>query len=269
MKHLLQHLASVVDVTKNPLFVERPVANVAVIVVTADRGLCGAFNANLIKAAAHHVRTTHGALHATGNVRLVTVGRKGFDFFSKNGFAIANKHVGIFAGLQFGNAQTIVAEAVQGFLDGTYDRVDVVYNEFKSIAQQRIMIDQLLPIPSLDGAEAAKSQTDYIYEPSSEAIVEALVPKHRAPGWPPWRTRPRTRRTSSGRSSSPTTRPARRRSRRSSSRSSAAPRPSRRPADPLPIAPVAGRGGPAPSLFRSFGRRRGSRFTRFSRAHAG
>jgi F-type H+-transporting ATPase subunit gamma len=179
MKTLLQHLAAVVDVTTNPLFVQRPVANVAVIVVTADRGLCGAFNSNLIKAAAHHVRTNYAELLKTGNVHLVTVGRKGFEFFSKNDYAIGSKHVGIFAGLQFGNAQTIVNEAVQGFLAGSYDRVDVVYNEFKSIAQQRIMADQLLPIPSLDGAEASQTaQTDYIYEPSSEAIIRALVPKH-------------------------------------------------------------------------------------------
>jgi F-type H+-transporting ATPase subunit gamma len=178
MKHLLQHLAAVVDVTTNPLFVARPVANVAVIVVTADRGLCGAFNANLIKAAAHHVRTNYTDLHAAGHVRLVTVGRKGTEFFTKNGYAIGSKHVGIFAALQFGNAQTIVAEAVQAFLDGSVDRVDIVYNEFKSVAQQRIMVDQLLPIPSVEAADAKQPQTDYIYEPSSARIVEALVPKH-------------------------------------------------------------------------------------------
>ncbi len=180
MKELLQHLAAVVDVTKNPLFVNRPYANVAVIVVTADRGLCGAFNANIIKAAAHHIRTNYAELQSTGNVHLIIVGKKGFDFFAKNNYKIASKHLGIFAGLQLGHAQAIVNEAVQGFLSGTYDRVDVVYNEFKSIAQQRIMIDQLLPIPSVDGPQsgASGSRTDYIYEPSSEAIVQALVPKH-------------------------------------------------------------------------------------------
>lgn len=178
MKGLLQHLAAVVDVTKNPLFVQRPVGSVAVIVVTADRGLCGAFNANIIKTAAQHIRTQYGELRAAGNVHVITVGRKGSDFFGKNGYTIASKHLGIFAGLQFGNAQTIVAEAVQGFLNGTYDRVDVVYSEFKSVAQQRIMVDQLLPIPAIEAADAKQPQTDYIYEPSSAAIVDALVPRH-------------------------------------------------------------------------------------------
>ena len=180
MKDLLQHLAAVVDVTKNPLFVSRPVTNVAVIVVTADRGLCGAFNANIIKAAAGHIRSNYGELQESGNVHVVTVGRKGFDFFAKNNYRIASKHLGIFAGLQFSNAQAIVSEAVRGFLSGGYDRVDVVYNEFKSIAQQRIVIEQLLPIPAAIEPEsgAAQARTDYIYEPSSEAIVVALVPKH-------------------------------------------------------------------------------------------
>jgi F-type H+-transporting ATPase subunit gamma len=184
MKELLQHLAGVVDVTANPLFVARPVSKVLVIVVTSDRGLCGAFNTNIIKAAASHIRTKYSELKSSGNVSLATVGRKGFDFFSKNNYVIANKHLGIFAGLQFNNAQTIVAEAVHGFIAGDFDRVDVVYNEFKSIAQQRIVIDQLLPIPSIKGSDSqsetgnSQSQIDYIYEPSSEAIVSALVPKH-------------------------------------------------------------------------------------------
>jgi F-type H+-transporting ATPase subunit gamma len=178
MKELLQHLASVVDVTKNPLFVNRPYANVAIIVVTADRGLCGAFNANIMKAASLHIRTQYAELQASGNVHLIAVGKKGNDFFTKNEYRIASRHLGIFASLQLGHAQAIVAEAVGGFLNGSYDRVDVVYNEFKSMAQQRIVIDQLLPIPSAAGADAGTDRTDYIYEPSSEAIVTALVPKH-------------------------------------------------------------------------------------------
>jgi len=182
MKELLQRLAGVVDVTANPLFAERPVARVAIVVVTADRGLCGAFNSNIIRAAASHVRTKYKELHAGGNVKLVVVGRKGFDFFSKNQYAIAGKHIGIFAGLRFSNAQAIVGELVQGFLGGEYDRVEIVYNEFKSIIQQRVVIEQILPIPAATvqstDAQAKTHQIDYIYEPSSVEIVSALVPKH-------------------------------------------------------------------------------------------
>ncbi|MBI1803620.1 MAG: ATP synthase F1 subunit gamma [Ignavibacteriae bacterium] len=183
MKELLQHLASVVDVTANPLFAVRPVNRAAIVIVTSDRGLCGAFNSNIIRAAAAHIRTKYGEMNTAGNVKLVVVGRKGSDFFSKNDYTIANKHLGIFAGLDFSRAQAIVAEVVQGYLSGEYDQVEVVYNEFKSIMQQRVVIDQLLPIPAEDVSQSSNPkprtfQIDYIYEPSSAEIIAALVPKH-------------------------------------------------------------------------------------------
>jgi F-type H+-transporting ATPase subunit gamma len=179
MKDLLQHLSDVVDVSAFPLFAERELQRVAVIVVTADRGLCGAFNSNLIRATAAHVKTKHKELFQGGRVDLISVGRKGTDFFQKNGYAIASRHVGIFAGLQFDNARAIVREAVEGFLSGKYDRVDVVYNEFKSVIQQRVTVEQLLPIQKSQAAATdGKSRLDYIYEPSSSEIISALVPKH-------------------------------------------------------------------------------------------
>jgi len=182
MKELLQHLAGKVDVTQNPLFAERPVNRVAVVIVTADRGLCGAFNGNLVKAAAAHIEATYRELQIAGNVKLVCVGKKGFDFFSKHAHEIVGKHIGIFAGLQFSRAQEIVTELVDNFLRGEYDRVDIVYNEFKSIMQQRVVIDQLLPIPhetvSGETSKHPRSLVDYIYEPSSEAILSSLIPKH-------------------------------------------------------------------------------------------
>src|ERR1043166_9511917 len=101
MRELLQYLAGKVDVTMNPLFAARSINNVAIIAVTADRGLCGAFNGNIMKAAAAHIRANYADLHAAGKVKLICVGRKGFDFFVKNNYEIVNKHVGIFAGLNF------------------------------------------------------------------------------------------------------------------------------------------------------------------------
>jgi F-type H+-transporting ATPase subunit gamma len=179
MRELLQHLARVVDVAAHPLFVERPVMNVAMIVVTADRGLCGAFNSNIIRAATVHLTTKYGELRQQGgSVQLVCVGRKGFDAFNKRKVPIAKRHTGIFSGLAFSHAQAIVAEVVEGFRSGAFDRVEVAYNEFKSVAQQRIVIEQLLPIPSHVTEAGQRTQTDYIYEPSSAEIVRALVPKH-------------------------------------------------------------------------------------------
>jgi F-type H+-transporting ATPase subunit gamma len=184
MKELLEHLSATVDVAKFPLFAERTVTKAAVIVVTADRGLCGTFNANIIKAAIQHIKSEYPDLQARGDVKLIIVGRKANDFFSKRSFQIAYRHIGIFAHLQFITAQEIMREGVEGFLRGEYDRVDVIYNEFKSIVHQRVAIEQLLPIatssvePAKNAAKTSQSQVDYIYEPSNEEIISALVPKH-------------------------------------------------------------------------------------------
>jgi F-type H+-transporting ATPase subunit gamma len=182
MRDLLQHLAVVVDVTAHPLFVARPVEKVAMVVVSADRGLCGAFNTNILKAASTHIQESYGPLQASGNLRVVTIGKKATDFFAKNRYAVGQSYIGIYGTLDFGKAQGIMTEIIAGFMSGGYDRVDVVYNEFRSIIQQRVVIEQLLPIPhapAVAGAgQVSSSAVDYIYEPSSADIVAALVPKH-------------------------------------------------------------------------------------------
>ena len=194
MKELLQQLSGVVDVTAQPLFASREVKNVAIVVVTADRGLCGAFNANIIRSAAQHIRTRYPELQASGNVKLIVIGKKGHDFFLKNEYHIAEKHLGIFSSLNFSKAQEIAGEFVRRYLRGEYDRVEIIYNEFKSIVHQKLVIDQLLPIPHAapqpsvkdasqpqlhDGSHAGgKSGIDYIYEPSVTEIIAALLPKH-------------------------------------------------------------------------------------------
>jgi len=180
MKELLEHLSAVVDVSTYPLFAQRPVNRVAIIVVTADRGLCGAFNSNLIRTTVTHIKSHYGDLFDKGHVDLFCIGRKGYDFFNKSRYPIAEKRLGIFAGLKFADAQGIARDSVNAFLSGRYDKVDVIYNEFKSVIQQRVAVEQFLPIPKQQPASPAGAEhlSDYIYEPSSSAIVSALVPKH-------------------------------------------------------------------------------------------
>lgn len=183
IRELLQHLAGRVDVSTHPLFLSRPVNSVVVIVVTSDRGLCGAFNGNIVKAAVSHIHSTSREYYEAGRVKLICIGKKGFDFFVKQNYKIISKHIGIYSGLNFGMAQTIMNDLVHGFHRGEYDRVEVVYNEFKSIMQQRVVIEQLLPITSGDlrtstGTKGIIGHGPYIYEPSSEEIISALVPKH-------------------------------------------------------------------------------------------
>jgi F-type H+-transporting ATPase subunit gamma len=183
MGGLLQHLAAHVDPGLNPFLAAREVKKSLVIIVTADRGLCGAFNSNIIKAAVQHLRESYPNLdeHA-GKVRLVTVGKKGYDYFSKRGYELYAKHVGIFQALDFGEARAIVNEATDGYLTGQFDKVEVMYNEFKSVLHHSIVLEQLLPIPAeqLQPSPGARGfvRMDYIYEPSSAEIINALVPRH-------------------------------------------------------------------------------------------
>ncbi len=180
MKELLQHLATVVDVSADPLFIQGQPEKVAIVVVTSDRGLCGAFNSNIIKMAIGLIREKYKDAHNAGNLSVIPIGKKGLDYFSKNHYKIASQYVGIFAALKFSVAQTIIADIVQRFRQGEFDRVEVVYNEFKSIIQQRLVTEQFLPVPPLpvESGKRPAAAPDYIYEPSSEAIISRIVPKH-------------------------------------------------------------------------------------------
>ncbi len=179
MKELLGHLAAKGDAPTDPFLVPRRVDAAALLIVTSDRGFCGGFNSNLIKAVVNHIDTSHGELKKAGHLSLFCIGKKGSEFFSKRGYAVRKKYIGIFNRLVFGQAQAIVADVIAGYASGEYDRVDVIYNEFKSMTQQRIVVEQFLPIvPEVEGGGKGSVPTDYIYEPSSEAILKALIPRH-------------------------------------------------------------------------------------------
>lgn len=177
MQELLSYLSGQVDVTKYPQFEAREVKSVAIVIVTADRGLCGAFNSNIIKAAVNHIRTNYAEMNAAGKVKLICVGKKGYDFFSKREYEVIAKHVGIFSQMNFTTAKTIVAEIVDGFVKGEYDKVEIISNEFKNAVQQKLTIGRFLPVVQ-QASETKNVSTDYIFEPASDEIVSALVPKH-------------------------------------------------------------------------------------------
>ncbi len=179
MKQLLNHLSWTPEAALNPFVQVRPVNSVAVIVVTSDRGFCGAFNSNLLTSAERHIQAHYKELHQQGKVKFFCVGKKGADYFTKREFNIAGRYIGVYSNLVFGQAQSIVREVIEGYLKGEFDRVEIVYNEFRSVAQQKTTIEQFLPIPKemLESAPA-KKQVDYIYEPSELDIVNALIPKH-------------------------------------------------------------------------------------------
>jgi F-type H+-transporting ATPase subunit gamma len=182
MRRVLSGLATRVDAAAHPLLDERkaPRANgrVLLLVMTADRGLCGSFNANVIKAAATFVTE-----RPDRQVALGLIGRRGRDYYAKRGFDVLIERINLFAKLHFGDAQEIAGTAMEAFTSGQVDAVHMVYNEFKSVLQQRVVVEQLLPIPraEIDAGEAPAAgapQVDYLYEPTPEELFKTLLPRH-------------------------------------------------------------------------------------------
>ncbi|HKY23245.1 MAG TPA: ATP synthase F1 subunit gamma [Vicinamibacterales bacterium] len=180
MQRVLNSVASRVDSSTHPLLVERepgPDAKILLIVITADKGLCGGFNTNVIKAASSFI----GAA-GTGPVCLGLVGRKGRDFFKRRGFEVRIEEVGIFQKVKYADAQRIAQAAIDEFTGGRAGKVFLVYNEFKSVMQQRVTTEQLLPIPKQDAGSGNQApvpgDVDYLYEPGPAEIFADLLPKH-------------------------------------------------------------------------------------------
>ncbi len=179
MQRVLASVAARVDPSIHPLLVareRRPDSKTLVVVVTGDKGLCGSFNTNVVKGAAGYVLASAEAC-AVG-----LVGRKGRDFFGRRGFSVLFEQVGIFQKLRFDDAQTIARTSIDAFISGQVDRVVLVYNEFKSVMTQRVVIDRLLPIGrgDVEAQEASPSpnQVDYLYEPSPQEIFNQLLPRY-------------------------------------------------------------------------------------------
>ncbi len=178
LREMLQFLASNTETAISPLLEEREVKRACLVVVAADRGLCGAFNSNLLKAATYLIENRYSALNAAGNLDLVCVGKRSVDYFVKRGYNVIASYAGVFNSLDFTVAQRIVNEVSSGFLERRFDRVEVIYNEFKTVAKQNIATEQFLPIPKLETSGAGAPSVDYIFEPSRDEILNALLPKH-------------------------------------------------------------------------------------------
>ena len=177
MQRVLASLAARVDPSVHPLLdmrERRPGSRALVIVVTADKGLCGSFNTNVIKGAGAFIASS------TEPCSLGLVGRKGRDFFGRRGFDTLFERINIFQQLRYADAQAIGQIAVEAFVSEQVDRVVLVYNEFKSVISQRVVVDQLLPIVRADVEVAGTvvPDIDYLYEPSPEEIFNQLLPRY-------------------------------------------------------------------------------------------
>ena len=187
MQRVLGSVASRVDPSIHPLLTSRdpgPESRTLLIVVTGDKGLCGSFNTNVIKAGGAFV------VDSRQPCTLGLVGRKGRDFFARRGFEVMFEQIGIFQKLRFEDARAIAQTAIDAFLGGRVDRVMLVYNEFRSVMTQRVVVDRLLPIAGADVAATgpdvtpvvaggdARAQIDYLYEPAPQEIFNQLLPRY-------------------------------------------------------------------------------------------
>lgn len=172
MMEVLNSLAARAQPDSHPLLQGREEKKVLLVVVTADKGLCGAFNANIIRTAVRFLEEKEGKERA-----LDLVGRKGRDFFKRRTYKVRAEHVGIFSALQYPVAQGIARELMRTYEAGETDRVYILYNEFKSVIQQRVVIEQLLPIRRQE-LHPHEPALDYVYEPDPAKIVSEMLPKH-------------------------------------------------------------------------------------------
>jgi F-type H+-transporting ATPase subunit gamma len=172
---LMESLAIRVDQTQHPLLDPRETpkagGKVMVVVITADRGLCGSFNSNIVKNAGAFILE-----HPEREVALGLLGRKGRDFFVRRGFEVRYEHVNLFAKLSFEDAQALGEAVVAEFVDGRVDAAYVIYNEFKSVMQQRVVIERLLPLARLEEANT-EAPVEYLYEPGPQEIFDRILPR--------------------------------------------------------------------------------------------
>ena len=185
LRDVVRHLAERTSRISHPLLHKREGHKTELLVITSDRGLCGAFNANILRQASEFLKE-----HAEQGeqVSVSVAGRKGCDFFRRRTWTIRQEWPGIFDRLSFEHALDMGQDIIQHYNDGTFDQLYVVYNEFKSVMQQRVVVEKLLPIESLaeDASQACPERSEgtaravgaYLFEPDEHELLQTLLPKH-------------------------------------------------------------------------------------------
>ncbi len=158
------------------LAAERPVEKVLLIVITSDRGLAGAYNANIVKAARQSITDNYAAQYGKKNVTIWNIGKKGYESLTRFGYRTDATYKDVFLDLKFENVQAAAQAAMRAFENKEFDRVDIVYSQFKNAATQVNTVEQFLPIPKVQKQEGAK-KADFIYEPAKEQLIAELMPK--------------------------------------------------------------------------------------------
>ena len=178
LKEILGNLSTSLEGSTSPFTEERVPNKVLIVAVSSNRGLAGAFNMNVIKTTNNLIAEKYSEQLKKGNVSIVAIGKKTQDFYEKRGYNVIGNNNEVYADLSFENVTKITDAIMEGFVKGKYDRVEVVYNQFKNAAVQILTSEQLLPLPkSEETAIVKEANVDYILEPSKEEIVTQLIPK--------------------------------------------------------------------------------------------
>lgn len=161
---------------KMDLAVQRHIEKVLIITVTSDRGLCGGYNSNLIKLTKQTIAEKYAAQNSGGNVKVLPIGKKGYEHFTKNGFKVVDAYWDIFTGLSFDKVQAAAKYAMEAFAAKEIDAVEVIYSEFKNAATQRFIAEPFLPVQKVAEIKG-QTKADFIFEPNQAVLIEELMPK--------------------------------------------------------------------------------------------
>lgn len=177
LREIMENISGSLDSSAGGQFaVVRPINKVLIIAVSSNRGLCGAFNANINRTVNRLIREDYATQAKQGNVKILAIGKKASDFFGKVNDILASQHNDVYTNLTFDAVSKVAESVMTEFAAGNYDKVDVVYNQFKNAAVQSVQVEQVLPIsPSVKKEKVTVS--DYIFEPGKEELVLELIPK--------------------------------------------------------------------------------------------
>src|SRR5690606_26918712 len=177
LRDILAQVSASVEGNNSPYTEDRIPTKVLIIVVTSNRGLADAFNANAIKTANNLIAGKYADQFARGDVSIIAIGKRGHDFFTKRNFQVIGNHNELFNNLNFENVSEITESVMEQYKLGEIDRVEVVYNQFRNAAVQVLTAEQILPLAAEKDENKDTVELDYIIEPSKEAIIEELIPK--------------------------------------------------------------------------------------------
>ena len=177
LRDVIANLSRRVNRASHPLLQKRHGRSMEILIVTSDRGLCGAFNANIIRKAVEFIRESEAA---NATITLSVVGLKGREYFRRRNWPIRQQWLGVFDRLTYEHGLEIGQDLIERYTQGTFDQLYVIYNEFKSAIQQRVIVEQFFPIEALDHRDETADRLGggYLYEPDEDELLKALLPKH-------------------------------------------------------------------------------------------